>query len=227
MVNPVEAVLEATTRYLVAIEALSDDDLRAPSALPGWTRGHVLGHVALNAQGLGRALRGARRGEPTTIYDSNEARDADIEERATGSAADLVAFNQLAALQLAGELRLMKALVTVERTPGGPVVDAAKVVEMRWREVEIHFADLLSGYRPSDWPAPFASYLLDEVARDRGAAGLDLTLHVRDQERTVLVGKGGHGVAGTAGDLAWWLVGRGAGEGLTSTRELPELGAWR
>ena len=34
-------------------------------------------------------------------------------------------------------------------------------------------------------------------------------------------------VSGTAADLAWWLTGRGAGEGLTSsTNEIPEMEAW-
>lgn len=225
--NPVDAVLEATTRYLAALEGLTDDDLRAPSVLPGWTRGHVAAHLALNAHGLGRALRGARTGAPVTVYDSDEVRDAEIEERASGSAAELASFNQMAALRLAGELRLMKALVTIERTSGGRVLSAADVVEMRWREVEIHHTDLSIGYRPSDWPAPFASYLLAEAARDRGAEGVNLTLHAQDPGQTVLVGAGGHGVAGTAGDLAWWLIGRGAGEGLSSTRDLPALGAWR
>lgn len=225
-VNPIEALLEATTRYLETVGQLTDDELRSASALPGWTRGHVVAHVALNAHGMARALRGARLGEPVPVYDSQDVRDADIEERSAGSAGELAAFNQMAALRLAGELRLMKALATVERTPGGPEIAAPDLVEMRWREVEIHHADLLVGYRPSDWPAPFATYLLEQVARDRSPE-VDITLHARDLDRTFLLGRGGHGVAGGAGDLAWWLVGRGEGEGLTSTRPLPTLGPWR
>lgn len=225
-VNPVEAVLEATTRYLTTLDGLSDEQLRAPSLLPGWTRAHVAAHVALNAHGFARALRGERTGEPVPMYDSQEARDADIEERASGSASELAALNQMASLRLAGELRLMKALASIERVPGGVVLDAARIVELRWKEVEIHHADLDVGYRPADWPTPFSAFLLESAAADRGTA-FDITLHARDLDKTVLVGKGGHGVAGTAGDLAWWLVGRGRGEGLTSTRPLPELGAWK
>lgn len=224
--NPIEALLEATTRYLETVGSLTDEELRGASALPGWTRGHVAAHVANHAHGFARALRGARTGEPVPIYDSQESRDADIEARSGGTASDLAALNQMAALRLAGELRLMKALVTVERTPGGPEIAAPDLVEMRWREVEIHHVDLLAGYRPSDWPAPFATYLLETVARDRSPE-VDLTLHARDLDRTFLLGRGGHGVAGSAGNLAWWLVGRGEGEGLTSTRPLPTLGPWR
>ena len=120
----------------------------------------------------------------------------------------------------------MKAGVSIERIPGGRTLDAPTVVDMRWREVEIHRADLGLDYRPADWPLPFAAYALEQTAADRGEQ-VSLTLHAQDLERTVLVGKGGHGIAGRAGDLAWWLLGRGTGEGLTSTRPLPTLGAWR
>lgn len=225
-VNQIEAVLEATDRYLATLAKVTDEQLRQPSVLPGWTRGHVAAHVALNAHGFARALRGARTGAPVTIYDSQEARTAEIEERSSGTADEIRALNEMASLRLAGELRLMKAGVTVERTPGGPVLDAPTIVEARWKEVEIHHADLGLDYSPGDWPAPFATYILEATAQDRSSQ-VDLTLHARDIGQTLLVGTGGHGVAGGAGDLAWWLLGRGAGEGLASTRALPELGAWK
>lgn len=224
--NPIEAVLDATDRYLTWLETVTDDPLREPSLLPGWTRGHVVAHVALNAHGYARALRGARTGTPVPAYDSTEARDAEIEQRSGASAEELRTLNQMAALRLAGELRLMKVGVSIERVPGSPVIDAPSVVGMRWREVEIHRADVGLGYGPADWPTPFATYLLEEAAADRSEE-LDLTLHALDIERTVLVGSGGHGVSGTAGELAWWLIGRGTGEGLSSTRPLPTLGPWR
>ena len=198
--NPIEAVLDSTDRYLASLENVTDEQLREPSLLPGWTRGHVVAHVALNGHGLARGLRGARTGEAMPVYDSQDVRDADIEERSGGSADDLRAFSQLAALRLAGELRLMKAGVSIERIPGGRTLDAPTVVDMRWREVEIHRADLGLDYRPADWPLPFAASLLEIAATDRGAE-LDLTLHVQDLQQTVLVGKGGHGISGGAGDL--------------------------
>jgi maleylpyruvate isomerase len=225
-VNPIEAVLDATDHYLAFLDGVTDADLRGPSLLPDWTRGHVVAHVALNAHGYARALRGARTGEPIAVYDSPESRAADIEEQAVGSADDLRAFTQMAALRLAGELRLMKAGVSVERVPGGTTMDAPGIVESRWREVEIHRADLDLGYTAADWPEAFAAYVLEETATDR-AGQINLTLHAQDLKKTVLVGTGGHGVAGSAGDLAWWLLGRGDGSALTSTRPLPTLGAWR
>jgi maleylpyruvate isomerase len=167
-------------------------------------------------------------GQPSAhnaIYDSPEARDAEIEARSGGSAEELAMFSQFASLRLAGELNRMRAFGTVERTPGGRVFSMVDLVEARWREVEIHHADLGLAYGPGDWPSDFASYLLSEAASDRSAE-VELTLHAQDIGKTVRVGRGGHGVAGTAGALAWWLVGRGDGSDLVSTRPLPTLGAW-
>lgn len=223
--NPITAVLEATHRYLQTVATLTDEQLREPSLLPDWSRGHVVAHVALNAHGLARALRGLRTGEPTPVYDSQEQRDADIEAYAGGSAADLAGLTQMACLRIAGELRLIKAVGTVERTPGGRVMTVVDVVEARWREVEIHHADLNVGYTAADWPVDFAAYLLERVAEQRGDQ-VDATLHAQDIGKTVRVGKGGHGIAGTAAALGWWLTGRGDGEDLVAIRGLPTLGPW-
>jgi maleylpyruvate isomerase len=66
-------VREATGRLLTSAAALDDDAVRGPSLLPGWTRGHVLTHLARNADALLEVLAGR------PMYASAEARDADIE----------------------------------------------------------------------------------------------------------------------------------------------------
>ena len=64
---------------------MTDDSCRAPSPLPGWTRGHVLAHWARNADGQTRRVQAAMRGEVTAQYPGGDAqRQADIE---TGAAA--------------------------------------------------------------------------------------------------------------------------------------------
>lgn len=224
--NPITAILEATQRYLSTVAGLTEEQLREPSVLPGWTRAHVVAHVALNAHGFAGALRGLRTGAPQPAYASNEQRDADIETHAAAPLEQLQAFNQMGCLRIAGELNLLKAVGTIERTPGGTVLSVVDVVEMRWREVEIHHADLDAGYSPADWPADFAAYLLEEAALDR-AEEFTATLHAQDIGKTVRVGAGGHGIAGTAGALAWWLVGRGDGSDLVAIRGLPTLGPWQ
>ena len=59
--------LSAATDSLVdGIGRLTDADTRGPSLLPGWTRGHVLTHLARNADGGTRLLGWARTGIPVT-----------------------------------------------------------------------------------------------------------------------------------------------------------------
>jgi hypothetical protein len=77
---------------------LTDDGCRAPSLLPGWSRGHVLAHWARNADGQTRMLQAAMRGEVAAQYPGGDAqRAADIE---TGAArpAPLILHDVRAAL---------------------------------------------------------------------------------------------------------------------------------
>ncbi|WP_425586056.1 maleylpyruvate isomerase N-terminal domain-containing protein [Streptomyces thioluteus] len=67
---------EATDRLTRAVEALAEPAVGEPSRLPGWTRGHVLAHLARNADALVNVLSGR------PMYASAEARDADIAEGA-------------------------------------------------------------------------------------------------------------------------------------------------
>ncbi len=81
---------DATQRLLSTARLITDSDLRQPSLLPGWTRGHVLAHVARNADAMRNLLVGARSGEDRQAYPSAQAREADIEQGARASARDLV-----------------------------------------------------------------------------------------------------------------------------------------
>jgi maleylpyruvate isomerase len=78
--NNVLADLESATRRLLdKMDGLSDAAARQPSLLPGWSRGHVLTHLARNAEGSTRLLTWARTGVPGYEYESAEARAAEIE----------------------------------------------------------------------------------------------------------------------------------------------------
>ena len=106
----------------------------------------------------------------------------------------------------------------------------ATVPATRRREVEIHQADLDAGYGPADWPADFTLELLDLVVTDHADSPDTPAFTVRptDGVQTWSLGADHPVVEGTAGDLAWWLLGRGTGEGLAcETGDLPRLGLWR
>src|SRR5215472_3231214 len=70
----------ASARVLATAAGITEEMAREPSSLPGWSRGHVLTHIARNADGLRNLLIWARTGVVTPQY-------ADIGERERGIAA--------------------------------------------------------------------------------------------------------------------------------------------
>jgi maleylpyruvate isomerase len=226
-----EETILATTRYLEALTELSDDDCRAPSLLPRWSRGHVITHLSRNADGLCRLLHWGQTGVEAPMYASNESRDADIEAGADRPAAELRADASASAgrfLQAANELHSSRLGALVTRTAGSPPFAVSDVGRMRRSEVEIHHADLGIGYTAHDWPADFVRQLVEGRADDLAGRGIGMVWRLTDLDETVAIGEGGPEVIGPAADLAWWLIGRGNGEGLScSDGALPTIGAWR
>ncbi len=225
-----DLITDADRALVRTVDRLDEAAYAEPSLLPGWTRAHVIAHLALNAEGLAGVLHGAHIGEPQPMYASPEGRDSDIAELAAADPAEL--RERL----LAGTATFSDALAAMheddwagrfERTPGGPDFALAHVALMRVREVEIHHADLGAGYSPVDWPEPFRVLLLDSMTKRPYPA--PFSVRPADLDRTWHYGEGA-GVAvvtGTSADLGWWLTGRGTGEGLEAdTNDLPEVESW-
>ena len=213
------------------VDALTDDELTAPSLLPGWTRAHVVAHLALNGQAMAGVLDHVGRGEPAAMYESDEQRDSEIDELAEADPSDL------RDALLAATTTFSDTVVGVEedrwdspfsRLPGGPTWPAATILPTRRRELEIHHADLGAAYTHHDWPDGFVVELLDVVSIDRASAG-PMRLRATDLGQDWVVGDGGGPtVAGRGAELGWWLTGRGDGAGLTSeSGTLPSLGPWQ
>lgn len=226
MAEPLD-LTEATRRLVRTADGLSDAQYAEPSRLPGWTRAHVLSHLALNAEGLAGALAGLADGEPATMYASDEARDGDIDDLA-GQEPAVVRDRLLAACT-----SLTDAIASVpedvwdaelERTPGGRRFPAAMVPTMRLREVEIHHADLDAGYTHADWSADFSASLLDSAVERPGQVAFVAV--PTDLDRRWESGSGGPTVRGAVADLGWWVTGRGGGAGLHSDDgDVPTIGA--
>lgn len=226
----VAEVVRSSARVLGTLADLGDEALRAPSLLPGWTRGHVVAHLARNADAIAEVLRGPMLGEVGHMYPSRAARDAAIEEGAHRSVVEQVSD------LIAAEGRLLDVAASLVPSqydepgagvPGSGTWPVRRVGAMRWAELEIHHADLGLDYAHHRWPATFVRHLLERRARELAEDGVPLRWRATD---TGLSGGSADGpeVVGPASDVAWWLVGRGDGTGLTcSEGHLPDLGKWR
>jgi maleylpyruvate isomerase len=234
----VHDVRESTARLLLGIAALTEVDVRRPSLLPDWTNAHVLTHLARNADAMVRTLQGARRGEPTQMYPGGpQGRAADIEAGVARGPQALVEDVRASAQRLDETWLAMTPQAwdvdALTRTGPGP---AWKTVNGRWREVEIHWVDLDSGYGPDDWSEAFTRRLLRTLTGRSLAARLPadtrLALHATDTGAHWEAGPSVSAevaVYGPSRALACWLAGRVAPVQAvlkTDGAELPALGPW-
>ena len=221
-----------------AAGSLTEETAGQPSALPGWTRKHLLAHLAGNADALGNLVRWAATGEPTPMYASSGQRAADIAAGSRLRLAELAAWFDSSAAALAAGLDDLPAdrwgaeVVTAQ----GRRVAASEICWLRAREVMVHAVDLAAGLRFADLPAEFVAALVDDIVVKRSSAGAGPTLVVRatDSPRTWTVRGNGipRLVAGETAALAAYLAGRGeagvhalAGDG-TPDSNPPTLPPW-
>jgi maleylpyruvate isomerase len=218
---------EGTNLLTETVAKLGDAEFDEPSGLPGWTRRHVVAHVAANAEALRRLTQWAHTGERTPMYASADQRDADIEAGSALSPARLREWLAEAAAKLAEDLAALPAGAweNLVSTAQGKPVPATEIPWMRTREVWIHAVDLDAGVGFEDFPAGLCAALLTDVtaARSREQGVLLRATDCEDVWRITGTGPAAE-VAGTRAALARWVTGRGVG-GLTPSVP-PDLGRW-
>ncbi|MDD1478111.1 maleylpyruvate isomerase family mycothiol-dependent enzyme [Arthrobacter sp. H16F315] len=187
----------------------SEEDVKAPSELPDWTRGHVLAHLCGIANAMARQLEFAAQGKTIELYDGGfDGRTRAIEMSAGHSVAehrsdlDRALVRALAAFESLDGADWQRPI----SFRGGVVFDGGLAL---WREFVIHAADLGTGRGPETWSRPFCEHLFEFLAA-----------RVPDGQRFVLQPLGLPAVAiGTPGsrstavngmltDIAAWLAGR-------------------
>lgn len=152
----VEGAAGAHQRLLTHLDdvlAGGDLDPAQPSRLPDWTIGHLLTHIARNADSFVRAMEGAARGEVVDRYPPG-ARDVEIEEGAGREAAALVDDVRSTIWKLETTWSAFGAWDGASRN-GDELEPVAEIPMRRWREVDIHHVDLGIGYAFGDCPADF------------------------------------------------------------------------
>lgn len=223
-------VCDGTALLAARLDTAARRGLGAPSKLPGWTRAHVLGHLARNADALGNLVYWARTGEPTPMYPDPERREADIDAAATLPAGELLADVRTTAERLGAAMADLAepAWDARVRSAKGRCIPARDVPWLRVREVWVHLVDLEVGFDFADFPASLVDALLTDAAGTVGGkpdcppvrlspTGTDRAWSLGTGEPTV--------VSGAAPDLLGWLLGRTT-TGISADGAPPGLPAW-
>lgn len=195
---------QGTDLFLDAVGALTEPDYDAPSLLPGWTRRHLVAHVAANADALGNLVHWAATGEPTPMYASPEERAAGIARGATMTGPELSGW----LARSCADLRTAMDALTGDRwraevtTAQGRAVPAAEVPWLRARETLVHAVDLDRGIAFADLPGDFLDALAADIAAKRGLDAAALP-------------------DGPPAEVAAWLAGRPH-----ALAGAPPLGSW-
>jgi maleylpyruvate isomerase len=227
-------VSSATERLIRTARTFDQDAVRGPSLCAGWTRAHVLSHVARNADGLANLLRWATTGVKTPMYVSAEARAADIDTGAEQGPAEIVddltsAAERFSAAVTAVPDEAWERQVRMGPAAAGRTIPARRVLWERLKELELHHVDLDADYAPEHWAPWFVDRALAETVRRfaRRDDVPDLTLVVGGvMER---FGSGGDvTITGAASSMLGWLTGRSAGDSLSVEPPvpLPALPPW-
>jgi len=208
--------------------ALDDQTIRAASLCEGWTRAHVLSHIARNADALGNLVSWAITGTPRAMYDSPGARDADIAAGSTRGAMEIFTDLEDSAARfaaLASGLDSESIRVEVEMR-GGRIVLGGQLPTLRLMEVVFHHVDLSAGYTFADADPGFVRRAITIAIERFRAGGVAPSITLRSDEGGIWsIGDGAQQVTGSNAALLLWLA-RGEPDGVSSQSSLPGLPSW-
>lgn len=218
-----------TAMAMATISSLVDDELRTPTTCNGWTRAHVIAHLAHDADAMANLARWAVTGQETPAYESREKRDADIKATATLSATELAAALRQADARLLEAVRALRDGVQVETLPTlvSGEINVYSLPAQRTTEVIVHHNDLDTTW---EWHEADPDAVLDAIEvcvhRLQGhPKSPDLQIVAREGEEWT-VGDGSYRVEGYYEALLPFLA-RGQVEGgLRYDGELPSLPPW-
>lgn len=210
------------------LDRLTEQDADHDTLCAGWSRRHVLTHLARNAEALGNLVNWAVDGREREAYASEQARRDDIEVGSQRSLEQIVADVRTTAQQFRAQAEGLRgpAGAAVVRSRTGNDVTGAQVVAMRTLEVVFHHVDLLAGYTFEDADPDWVARTLRRGVRTWEASGSApaLTLQPRGLDPMAL-GGGGPEVIGSPGAMLLWLA-RGNSDGLGAEVDLPAPPAW-
>jgi maleylpyruvate isomerase len=216
---------------MVTAAGFSDETVRAASLCDGWTRAHVLSHIARNADALGNLASWAVTGTPVAMYESPQARDADIASGSTRSAQEIFADLQESAARFASAAAGLAGPPEGREVEmrAGRIVLGGQLPTLRLLEVVFHHVDLDADYTFADADAGFVKRAIANAVRRMTNSGQQPGVLLRgDDGDAWSIGDGAPGtqeVTGSNAALLLWLA-RGIDLGVSSQAPLPALPAW-
>jgi len=194
----------AHQRLLAHLDECDEAAPDRPSLLPGWTIGHVLTHLARNADSFMRMFEGAERGDVVEQYVGGaEGRAREIEEGSTRPWGELVDDVRHSIWRLEQTWSTHTRWSGEGHSVSRGLVPVADLPFGRWRETEVHHVDLGLGYTFQDWPSDYVRkdlrrmQMLWDSRKPMGMTGLPpAALAAPPHQRLA------------------WLLGRGAIDGL-------------
>lgn len=215
--NCVEGCARSHQRLLTLIDdvmELNDPEawFSAPSALADWSRRHVIAHLARNAESQVHLFAEAEAGREGDQYPGGAAaRAAGIESYLALDAPTLAARNRASiyALEAVWARSSAAAWEGAGRNTLGVRMKTRDLPMLRWREVEVHTADLDAGVTFRDWNPLYVRYDLPRMTMmqtSRTPMGMsklpDVALRLAESERLA------------------WLLGRHVPDGLEALQGL-------
>ena len=213
-----------TDMLLATVDSLTDEEFAAPSKCEGWTRAHVVAHLALGADAMGNMITWGTTGVETPPYVSWDARNADIENLAKKSPAEIKAALRTAIKNFADKAATLKDGLKAEtvKTAGGASITPYAVPALRISEVIIHHADLdtVWGLGEADMDAleDTLEIVVERVSANEDFPGVTVDT---DEGEHYDIGDGATAIKGGRDAVIGWLA-RGLTDGLRYDGELPE-----
>jgi maleylpyruvate isomerase len=224
----IKALAASAAQLTAATGRLTDAEMRDPAALPGWTRGHAVAHVARGFDAYLWLLELARTGVEPGPRQSGAAIGQAVEEWAVRPAAELAAdlADRVAALLAAAEAMPEERWDYLVSALAGWRHPAWYTLLRARREIETHHVDLDVGYRPANWPSDYVTWALEESCAALRAREFPIgRLTAGDLDRSWEGHDDAPNVEGDGHALLAWLAGR-LGDSIESDGPAPQPPVW-
>jgi maleylpyruvate isomerase len=229
LTSDIGAMQRESGMAMATIASLTDEELTTPTRCQGWTRAHVIAHLALDAAALANLATWAATGQETPDYESLEKRNAAIDTAAAQSAAELTTALGRANARLLEAFQALKNGVKVNTVPTliSGEIDVFSLPAQRTTELIVHHNDLDTTW---EWHEADPDALVDAIEAcvhrlqaNPNAPGLRI-LAREGEEWTV--GNGSSQIEGYYETLLPFLARAQVEEGLRHEGELPNLPPW-